>query len=124
LLCFTFVVLTGAHYLFYRFSVSILNPYPVTRGLTFGLTLWTTALLLAMWLRRSWARYVIIALLVISILVYGLTALMMTSQSVDSLSEPVHAALGGILLYMIALIPLGISRSLRHFLAPRTAGGQ
>jgi hypothetical protein len=123
-LCVILCVLTGAHYFFYRFSANQDNPYPLTRGLTFGLVLWTSALLLAMWLRLGWARYVIIALLAAGIAGYGLSVLMMTSQSVDPLPEPVHAALEGMLLYALALVPLGISPSLRYFLAPRTAGGR
>ena len=53
---------------------------------------------------------------------YGLMVLMMRSQSVDPLPEPTHAAIGGLVLYAVALIPLGKSRSLRRFLAPKTAG--
>jgi hypothetical protein len=121
-LCFIFCAITGAHYLFYRFSMNHLNPYPLTKGLTFGLILWTAALTLAMWLRLGWARYVTAALLVSGILAYGLTVLMMRSQSLEPLPEATHAALGGLVLYAVALIPLGKSRSLRRFLAPKTAG--
>ena len=94
------------------------------QGLTFGLALWTTALMVAMCMRLGWARYVLIALVVAAIVGIGLTVLMMTSQSVNALPEPVHAALGGLGLYMLALVPLGASRSLRRFLAPRQAGGR
>jgi ABC-type nitrate/sulfonate/bicarbonate transport system permease component len=92
------------------------------RGMTFGLTLWTTALMAAMCMRLGWARYVLIALLVAAIIAIGLTVLMMTSQSANALPEPVHEALGGLGLYAVALIPLGASHSLRRFLAPRQAG--
>lgn len=119
-----FCALAGAHYFFFRFSFHELNPYPIVKGITFGLTLWTTALMLAMCMRLGWARYVLIALLVTAIVTIGLTVLMMNSQSVNALPEPVHAALGGLGLYALALVPLGTSRSLRRFLAPRQAGGR
>jgi hypothetical protein len=76
-----------------------------------------------MWLRLGWARYVLIAWLVVAIVAYGLTTLMMNSQSVKPLPEPTRIAIAALLLYAAALAPLGASRSLRRYLTPRTAGG-
>jgi hypothetical protein len=122
-LLFIFCVLGCAHYLFFRFGFHELNPFPITRGLAFASALWSTALLLAMVLRRGWARYVLIIWLVMAMLGYGMAVLMMNSRSVNPLPEPTHAVILGMVLYAVALIPLGISRALRRFLGPRTAGG-
>ncbi len=92
------------------------------RGVTFGLALWTTALMVAMCMRLNWARYVLIALLSSAILGFGLGAIMMTTESVGALPAPVPAAIGGLGFYAVALFPLGASNALRRFLAPRQAG--
>ncbi len=116
-------VLSAGHYLFFRFSFHELNPYPITRGLAFGSALFSTVLVCAMARRLGWARYVLIAWLVVASVAFGMTILLMNKQSVNPLPEPTKEALVGLGLYVLALIPLGTSRSLRRFLAPRTAGG-
>jgi len=121
-LCLVFLVLTAAHYFYFRFSINPLNTFAVTRGMTFGCVLWTTVLLGAMFLRYAWARYVLISLLCLAILSFGLIALILTHQSVDPLPGPVREVVCGLGLYVLALIPLGASRSVRYLLAPRTAG--
>ena len=70
-LCVILLLLTGAHYYFYRFSIDRLNTYPITQGLTFGCVLWTTVIWGAMWLRHAWARYVMIALICLGIIAYS-----------------------------------------------------
>jgi hypothetical protein len=123
-LAFIGVALLIAHYFLFRFSFHPLNPFPLMRGMTFGLALWTAALMVAMCMRLGWARYVLIALLTSAIVVFGLAVLMMTSESVNALPEPIHAAAGGLGFYAVALFPLGASRALRRFLGPRQAGGR
>lgn len=114
--------LLGAHYFLFRFSFHPLNPFPVMRGLTIGLVLWTTALMVAMSMRLGWARYVLIALLTSAIVGFGLGAIMLSTESTSGLPDAVHAAVVGLGLYAVALFPLGASHALRRFLAPRHAG--
>ena len=121
-LCFIFCSLSGAHFFFFRFSLPPLNPYGLTRGLTFGLVLWTTVLTVAMWLRHGWARYVAGTLMVIAIFGFGFTLLALDRQSVHRIPDAMQEVIGGLVLYTIALIPLVGSSSLRLFLAPRSAG--
>jgi len=33
-----------------------------------------------------------------------------------------HLVIGGLILYAVALVPLGVSRALRRYVAPREAG--
>jgi len=122
-LAFILCVLAGAHFLFFSFSFHELNPFPITRGLAFASALWSTALLFAMLLRHGWARYVLIAWLVMAMLAFSLAILMMNGQSVKPLPTPTNTALLGLGLYALALLPLGVAHSLRRYLAPRTAGG-
>jgi hypothetical protein len=121
-LCAIFLVVTGAHYFFSRFSFDRLNSYPISRGLSFGCVLWTTVLLGAMWLRYAWARYVMITMICLAIIGFGLVAMLVRGESVNPLPELMRPVIYGLLLYAVALIPLGASSSLRHYLGPRTAG--
>jgi hypothetical protein len=123
-LCFIFCALTGAHYFFYRFSIHPLNPYAVTRGLTFGLVVWTAVLLVAMWLRHGWARYVASSVMVLAIFGFGFAVMMLNRQSANPIPDATQEVLGGLVLYVIALVPMAGSQSLRLFLAPRTASGR
>ena len=118
----TFCLITAAHYFFYRFSMDPLNTFAITRGLTFGCTLWTTVFLVAVWLRRGWARYILITLICGTIGGFAFCAMLLASQSVDPLPLQMRRVVAGLVLYSLALVPLGGSRSLRRYLEPRTAG--
>jgi len=120
--CLVFIILTGAHYCFYRFSSDPRNTIALSRGLTFGCVLWTSVLLIAVWLRHGWARYFLIVLLCLAIFAFGLTALVLVKDTIEPLSEAVRMVVMGLALYAIALVPLGISRSLARYVGPRTAG--
>ncbi|MDR3406000.1 MAG: hypothetical protein P4L99_26175 [Chthoniobacter sp.] len=117
-----FLLLSGAHYLFYRFSTDPLNNYSVSQGLTAGSVIWTTVLFGAMWLRYSWSRYVMITTICFAMFGFGAVALMVRSESVNALPQLMRLVAGGLVLYALALIPLSVSSSLRHYLGPRTAG--
>ncbi|MEI9895662.1 MAG: hypothetical protein WDN28_17685 [Chthoniobacter sp.] len=117
-----FLLLTGAHFLFYRFSFDHLNNYPISQGLTAGCVLWTSALLVAMWLRYAWSRYVMIVMICGALAGFSVIALMVRSESVNALPQLMQRVAGGLVLYALALIPLSASRALRNYLGPRTAG--
>src|SRR5437016_833885 len=123
-LVFIFFTLAGANYFFFRFSFHQMNPLPMTRGLTFGSAIWSAVLLVAMLFHRAWARYILVTWLVMAMVAFAMSTLMMNGQSIAPLPEPTKAAVAGLALYALALVPLGISRSLRRYLGPRTAGGQ
>ncbi|MEP6668522.1 MAG: hypothetical protein ABJF10_05180 [Chthoniobacter sp.] len=117
-----FLLLTGAHYFLYRFSVDRLNNYPISQGLMAGSVLWTTVLLGAMWLRYAWSRYIMIATICVAMIGFSVVALLVRSESVNALPHLMRYVAGGLLFYAFALIPLSATSSLRHYLGPRTAG--
>lgn len=123
-LAFIFCFICAGQYFFFRFSFDALNPIRVTRGLAVASTLWCGVLMSAMLLHRAWARYILITWLVFSMVAFGAGLLMMNSQSIAKLPQPTKAAVIGLMMYAIALIPLGMSRSLQRYLAPRSAGGE
>jgi hypothetical protein len=115
-----FLLLTAAHVCFYYFSVDPRNPYPLTRGGTFGCVLWSTVLVVAIWLRRGWARYLLVALICAAIGGFGVTMLLTGKEVIEPASMRMVAS--GLALYAIALMPLWMSRALTYYLGPRTAG--
>jgi hypothetical protein len=118
----TLLLVTGAHYFFYKFSIDPLNNYRVAEGLTFGCVLWTTVLFGAMLLRYSWSRYVMITMICLAIAAFSVLALIIRSESIDPLPRLMKLVACGAGLYCLALVPLSASSSLRHFLGPKTAG--
>jgi hypothetical protein len=121
-LCVILLLITGAHYFFYRFSSDPLNSYPVSQGLTFGCLLWTSVLWGAMWLRYGWARYLMITMICLAIAGFSLLAMLVRGDSVDPLQHLMKLAIFGILFYIAALVPLNTSSFLRHYMGPKTAG--
>jgi len=121
-LCVILLLITGAHYYFYRFSIDRMNTYPIAQGITFGCVLWTTVVWGAMWLRYNWARYLMVAVVTLAIISYSWIALLVRGESMNPLPELTRLVVYGLMLYAVALIPLGASRALRSYLAPRTAG--
>ena len=121
-MCVVLLLVTGAHYFFYKFSTDQLNNYPISKGLTFGCVLWTTVLFGAMWLRYSWSRYAMITMICLSVVGFSVLAMLVRSESVDPLPRLMKLVVYGAGLYAVALVPLSASSSLRHFLGPKTAG--
>ena len=121
-LCVVLLLITGAHYFFYRFSSDPLNTNHISIGITCACLIWTTVLWVAMWLRYTWARYLMITVMCLAIGGFALLAIMVRSASIDPLPHLMKQVLFGIILYVVALIPLTISAMLRQYLGPKTAG--
>jgi len=118
----TLILITGAHYFFYRFSSDPLNTYRVCGGITCGCLLWTSVLWVAMWLRHMWARYLMITVICLAIATFCMLAMLVTRDSIDPLSHLMKQVAFGVLFYVAALIPLTWSSLLRQYLGPKTAG--
>src|SRR5947209_4332869 len=115
-LCLNLLLITGAHYFFYRFSSDPLNSYRVSGGITAGCIIWTSVLWVAMWLRHIWARYLMITVICLAAAGFSLIAMMLRGDSIDPLSHLMKLAAFGILLYLVALVPLTASALLRQYL--------
>ncbi len=117
------VLTMAAQYFFYKFSTDKMNVYPISLGITAGCAIWTTVLLVCMWLRFGWARYILIVMLCLAILFFAGILLLLKSESILPVPTATKAGLLGLVLYVIALIPLSVSQELREFLGPKSAGG-
>jgi hypothetical protein len=114
----------GGEYYFYRFSFDPENTFQLSRGVTFASAIWSAVLIIGLIIHRSWARYMMIIGLILAIVTFGLITMYMNQESVAFLSRPTKAAIKGMALFGVALIPLGFSRSLRRHCLPLTAGGR
>jgi hypothetical protein len=118
----TLLLMTGAHYFFYRFSSDPLNTYRISGGVTCGCVVWTSVLWVAMWLRHMWARYLTITVICIAIASFCLLAMLVRQDSIDPLLHQMKLVAFGVLFYVAALIPLTWASMLRQYLGPKTAG--
>ncbi len=123
-LAFITCMLLGAHYYLYWFSNDPFNPFQVTKALVFASIIWCVVLLIGMVFRNAWARYGMAIWLILAMAGFVMAALVMNSQSVAPLPAATHNVMKGVAFYIIALLPIWLSNSLRRFLAPKTAGGK
>jgi hypothetical protein len=122
-LCGVFFLLRAGDYLFWKFAFAPLNPAPVLRGMVFAGAMCTTILIVAMWLRRAWSRYVLCTIIVLMIAGLAMPVLVMLGGTVPSGPNMKAWAAGAIMLYSIALVPLASARSIHHIMKPLTSGG-
>jgi peptidoglycan/LPS O-acetylase OafA/YrhL len=118
-----FVALTVAEIMLWHFTNQRTNPWPFLRGHVIGSALATTALLVGIWRRRLWARYVLIVFLWYLIGIFGIVVTVITSgeQKMDRTS--VIAAVIGVVLYLACNILLIRSRRIQHLAQPAGSGG-
>ncbi len=95
------------------FTFSVDNQMLLLRGAAIGSLLCTSVLLIGVWRRLRWARYVLTGLNWGYIMVFGFCALQGWKN--PTLSEPYIALIAGVLLYAAANVILVRSRRVRHF---------
>ena len=123
LLLSVFVAVTVAEVLLWYFTNHRLNPWPFLRGHAIGSALVTTALLVGIWRRILWARYVLIVFLWYLIGVFGIVVTVITSGEQFTDRTPVIAAVAAVVLYLISNIMLIRSRRIQHLAQPAGSGG-
>ena len=121
-ICVIFVVLCGADYLLLTFSHNpfISDRQPLLMGLAVLGALFSKVLLIGVWRRMAWARYVLVTLLGVSILGFALAMFAIASGNVARPAGLLKKPLVGMALQALALLPLGYSRSIRRQLHPMT----
>lgn len=91
-------------------------------GAIVGSLLWTTALFIGVWLRQSWARYVLIAFNCAFITLFSYPLFVSWGQRQITLTLPHRLLLGGVLLYGGATALLVCSKRIRHLAAMSMIG--
>lgn len=118
-----FLLIIIADALLLRFAFSMWNPWRTLIGLLIGQTMASTLLIIGMWRRQSWSRYVLIALLWVMIGIISLLTLVIGSNPLWA-NPRVYLILGtGLLLLILANTWVIISKRLQFLVtAPSSAG--
>jgi hypothetical protein len=123
LLVLVFLALTVAELLLWYFTNHRSNPWPFLRGHVIGSALATTALLIGIWRRTLWARYVLIVFLWYLISLFGIVVTVITSGEQFMDRRAVIAAIVAVVLYLASNILIIRSRRIQHLAQPAGSGG-
>ena len=117
-----FLVLCGADYLLLIFSMNPFISYrmPALFGLAVLGAIFSKVLLIGMWRRLSWARYVLGTLLAASIMGFGIAMFAIAGGNLERPAGLLKKPLAGMALQALALVPLARSRSIRRQLHQMT----
>ncbi len=119
-----FVGFCIAEALLWYFTTHRLNPWPLLRGQVIGSALASTALLVALWQRKFWARYVLIIFVWYLVAIFGIVALVVTSDEYYKVDrKPVEAAVAAVGIYICINIVLICSHKIQHLARPPGSGG-
>jgi hypothetical protein len=77
--------------------------------------------MVAMWLRQIWSRYVLLALLWLIVFAFSVPLMGFTDSLQEFRRLPVFALLGGITVYLSALLLLTLSHGINRLLHPGSA---
>lgn len=91
-------------------------------GAIVGSLLWTTALFVGVWMRHSWARYVLIAFNCVFIALFNYPLFVAWGMREFRFTPPVQFLLAGVLLYAGATTLLVCSKRIRHLAAMSMIG--
>lgn len=117
------VVLTVANLSLGYYCAHRMNPWPVLLGLVVGGMLTQLLLIVAIWRRQPWARYVLIFYLWAAIGVFGIAILSLTNDLSRIDRKPFAAAVAGVCLYLLANVWIIRSRSVQHIAQPGSSRG-
>jgi hypothetical protein len=91
------------------------NPTFLLRGLAIGSSIWTTTLIIGVWRRRRWARYVLTTVNWCTIAIFAYTLLHWWDRLESAASGPACVLAGGVMAYVGANVILIRSRRVRHY---------
>lgn len=97
------------------FTFSASNSVLLLRGIAIGSLLCTSVLLIGVWRRLRWARYVLTGFNWSYITVFGFRVLQAWAEVTPTWLDPYATLLAGVLLYAAASVILVRSRRVRHF---------
>lgn len=115
-----FVTLCAADYLLLTFTYNPFNPIPMMSAVAIMSALCTKALLIGMWRRLAWARYTLIGMLFASLMAFSIVMFIMVGSKAPRPSGLLKKPIAAMALQIMALVPLGKSRSIRRQMHPMT----
>ena len=117
-----FLLLRGADVLLVWFAFHPFNPWPSLRGLAIGSALGSTALIIGLWRRSPWTRYILLSVIILTGLIFSLPYMILLNNPVAGDTQPKQAVLTGVITYFLCAVPLIRSRKI-HYLASSPASG-
>ena len=123
---FLAVILVGlyvAEALLWYFTNNRSNPWPFLVGHVVGSALATTLLIIGIWRRNSWARYVLIVFLWYLIAIFGIVVLVVAGEEYKTDRKPLMAAIVAVGIYVAANTLLICSRRIQYLAQPAGSGG-
>ena len=117
-----FLLLRGADVLLVWFAFHPFNPWPSLRGLAIGSALGSTALIIGLWQRSPWTRYILVTVIILTGLIFTLPYMILLNNPVAGDTQPKQAVLTGVVIYFLCAVPLIRSRKI-HYLASSPASG-
>ena len=97
------------------FTFQSANSMSLLRGVALGSLLCTSVLLVGVWRRLRWARYLLTGFNWIYIMGFAFVALLAWSEEPPTITSPYVAVIAGVALYAAANVILVRSRRVRHF---------
>ena len=96
------------------FAWDNVNPWPKLRGLVIAGALLGPVLIIALWNRNGWARYVLITLMTLVGGGFTLGLLVLLNNPVPGDGKPKQIVSAAIGIYFVCIFPLVKSRKIRH----------
>ena len=118
------LVLCVGHFALWKFTEFRSNPFPAMPGLVVGSALASTAMMIAIWLRKPLVRTALVVFLWIMIFAFSMPGLLMLSDRTIMQSGPLQKLAVGVGCYLVANIVLIVSASIHRLGAPRGCGGR
>lgn len=119
-----FLFLRGADVLLVWFAFHPFNPWPSLKGLAIGSAITTTALLIGLWRRSAWTRYVLVGVIVFTGILFALPYMIFLNNPVVGDEEPKKAVLTGVIVYFLCAVPLIRSRRIHYLASSPGSGGK
>ena len=116
-----FLLVGVADALLARFSVSPVSPWLI--GVLFGQSISSVLLLIGIWRRQMWSRYVLIGLLFATIAIFSLAALMLSTHPESPLRPALMLVCPGIACMIAANTWLIVSKRIQYLATPPASGG-
>lgn len=120
---FIFAVLCCANVLLWFYASHRVNPWPILRGQVVGCALANTLLLVGIWRRQMWARYVLIVMLWYVVAIFGISALFIVGKPDDFERMPVIAVGAALAMHVGMNVLLIRSRKIQHLAHTAGSGG-
>ena len=116
-----FLLIAAADFLFGWFAFEPRSPWLL--GVIFGQSISSILLVIGVWRRQTWARYVLIGLIFATITIFSLAALMLSTEPQIPMRPALQFLIPGIASLIAANVWLISSKRIQYLATPAASGG-